>query len=356
MTVRRYGVVLVTYGEVERPSIRALLPSSRKIVHAVTRQIVKLPGTMIRALADYRTVKHYVDWKLNRYRSGLVAINRAQTEGVARELAGSRVLADGGLTVEVADAYYFVPPCLEEVLGRFLKELDGVVMVPMIPVESAFSCGVACQMAIDACGEALAGRVRVMHGLWDHEELYRIYLDHLFGSLRPELTLPGTGRPGLVLVIHGTIVRGRDGGPPKVFTGLEETRRFFEAMRDRIMSDPRNPFGEVKLGCLNHRRGGEWTSDTVQKALDEFGASGCRAVAMFPFGYFADNSETDYESRKLLEASPISTKQYIPCINVSPELARWLAGLIAGEVVKLDRQREFFVSGANPERNRQIPS
>lgn len=353
---RRYGVVLVTYGEVERPSIRALLPSSRKIVHAVTRQIVTLPRMLIRALADYRTAKHYVDWKLNRYRSGLVAINRAQAEGVARELAGSRVLADARLDVEVADAYYFVPPYLEAVVDRFLKELDGVVMVPMIPVESAFSCGVACQMAIDACGEALAGRVRVMHGLWNHEELYRIYLDYLFGSLKSEMTVPGAGKPGLVLVIHGTIVRGRDGGPPKVFSGLEETYRFFGAMRERIMADPRNPFGEVKLGCLNHRKGGEWTSDTVQKALDEFSASGCGAVAMFPFGYFADNSETDYESKKLLDASPIPRKQYIPCINVSQELARWLAGLVAQEVVKLDRQREFFISGAGPDSNqRSLP-
>jgi protoporphyrin/coproporphyrin ferrochelatase len=339
---RRYGVVLVTYGEVETPAIRALLPSSRKIVQVVTRQIITLPKALIYALADYRSIKHFLDWTVNRYRSRLVPINHAQTEGVRSELAHDRGLAESALEVEVAEAYYFVPPYLETVLEGFRQRMDGVVVVPMIPVESAFSCGVACQMAVDIYGESLPGRVRVMHGLWNHEELYRIYLDHLFGSLGQEMRLSDGSRPGLVLVIHGTIVRRRDGSAPSVFTGLEETFSFFRAMRDRILGDPRNIFGEVRLGCLNHRSGGEWTGETVEKALGEFREEGAEAVAMFPFGYFADNSETDYEAQKQLDASGIRRTQYIPCINSSPEFNSWLAGLIGEEVLKLDRQRDVF--------------
>ena len=340
---RRYGVVIVTYGEVENLTVGTLLPSSRKIVQVVTRQIVTLPKAMIYALGDYRTVKHYIDWKLNRYRSRLVAINRSQKDGVARELAWSTRLEEMGVDVEVEEAYYFVPPYLETVLEACRRRLDGVVVVPMIPVESAFSCGVACQMAIDVYGEALPGRVRVMHGLWNHEELHRIYLDHLFGSLRGEMR-PSTGRkPGLVLVIHGTIVRNRKGNPPSVFTGLEETYAFFRVMRDRILGDPRNVFGEVKLGCLNHTAGGEWTSDTAEKALGELSEAGYEAVAMFPFGYFADNSETDYEAKRQLDASGIGHTQYIPCINASPDFFRWLATRIEEEIGLLDRQHAFFL-------------
>lgn len=339
---RRYGVVLVTYGEVEKPSVRALLPNSRKIVQVVTRQIVTLPKALIYALADYRSIKHFIDWTLHRYRSKLVSINHNQTDGVRRELMRSPRLAEAGLGVEVAEAYYFVPPYLENVLEGFRSKLDGVVVVPMIPVESAFSCGVACQMAIDIYGEALSGKVRVMHGLWKHEELYRIYLDHLFSSLNPDLRPSGGRKPGLVLVIHGTIVRGRDGNPPTVFTGLEETYAFFRSVRNRILADPRNVFGDVKLGCLNHTAGGEWTADTVEKALDEFRSEGFEAVAMFPFGYFADNSETDYESQKQLDASGIPVRQYIPCINESPAFMGWLTRLIEKEIIKLDRQRAFF--------------
>lgn len=340
---KHYGVVIVTYGEVEKVTVRTLLPSSRKIVHVVTRQIVKLPKSLIYALADYRTAKHYIDWKINRYRSRLVAINRSQTEGVARELARSARLGELGVSVEVEEAYFFVPPYLETVLEACRSRLDGVVVVPMIPVESAFSCGVACQMAIDVYGEALLGRVRVMHGLWNHEELYRIYLDHLFGKLDDNMHPAGARQLGLVLVIHGTIVRGRNGNPPSVFTGLEETYAFFRVMRDRILGDPRNVFGEVKLGCLNHTAGGEWTSDTADKALGELREEGYESVVMFPFGYFADNSETDYEARRQLDASGIARTQYIPCINASPDFFRWLATRIEEEIGLLDRQHAFFL-------------
>ncbi|NTU68480.1 MAG: ferrochelatase [Chlorobiaceae bacterium] len=352
---KRYGVVLVTYGEVERLAVRTLIPSSRKIVHVVTRQIVKLPGWFIRALGDYRAVKHYVDWKVNRYRSRLVAINRTQKEGVASELARSGKLAEAGISVDIDEAYYFVPPYLESVLEKYRSSTDGVVVVPMIPVESAFSCGVACQMSVDAYGEALFGKVHVMHGLWKHEELYRIYLDHLFGSLMPDMIPVNGQKPALVLVIHGTIVRDRKGNPPAVFTGLEETYAFFRIMRERILSDPRNVFGEVRLGCLNHSAGGEWTPDTVEKALAELRDQGVGSVAMFPFGYFADNSETDFEAKQLLEASGIARRQYIHCINESPDFSRWMARLIEREVVKLDRQRAFAVGESHEEhRNRSV--
>ncbi|MBN1928987.1 MAG: ferrochelatase [Chlorobiaceae bacterium] len=339
VTKRRYTVVLVTYGEVEKLSVRALWPSSRKIVQVVTRQIVQLPKLLIYMLADYRSARHYLDWKLHRYRSRLVEINRSQTRGVAEEFRRNPSLAGEGAEVEVSDAYYFVRPYLEEVIEAARRQSDGILVVPMIPVESAFSCGPACQMATDLFGDGYLGFLRVVRGLWKDGELHRIYLDHLFGSFG---STGKPGRQGLVLVIHGTIVRNRKGQRPSVFTGLEETFEFFRLMRDKIMADPRNPFDEIRIGCLNHSRGGEWTPETVERAIGEFEQEGFDSVAMFPFGYFADNSETDYESRKLLDRSGIARKFYIPCINDSPAFTRWLASKIAGELGVLELQRRAF--------------
>jgi ferrochelatase len=339
---RRYSVVLVTYGEVEELTPRSLWPSSRKIVQVVTRQIVTLPKFMIYALGDFRSTRHYIDWKLNRYRSRLVEINRAQTKGVARELQQNERLAEAGIAIEVVEAYYFVPPYLEDVLEKSRSSADGVLVVPMIPVESAFSCGPACQMAIDVYGEGHLASLRVIRGLWKDAGLHRLYLDHLFGSLSPEIGSTTPKRPGLVLVIHGTIVKNRKGNPPSVFTGLNETMEFFRIMREKILADPRNVFGEVKLGCLNHSSGGEWTAETVERALEELQQEGFDAVAMFPFGYFADNSETDYEAKKLLDKSEIPRKQYIPCINESAGFARWLSSKIAGEITLLELQQQVF--------------
>jgi ferrochelatase len=339
---RCYSVILVTYGEVEELTPRSLWPSSRKIVQVVTRQIVKLPKFMIYALGDFRSTRHYIDWKLNRYRSRLVAINRAQTKSVGFELRNNERLSEAGVAVDVVDAYYFVPPYLEDVLEKSRSSTDGVVVVPMIPVESAFSCGPACQMAIDVYGEGHLASLRVVRGLWKDGELHRIYLDHLFGSVSPEVCSTQGKRPGLVLVIHGTIVRNRKGNPPSVFTGLNETMEFFRVMREKILADPRNVFGEVKLGCLNHSSGGEWTAETAERALEEFRQEGVDAVAMFPFGYFADNSETDYEAKKVLDESGFSRKQYIPCINEASGFARWLASKIVGEISLLELQRQVF--------------
>ena len=345
---RRYSVVLVTYGEVEKLTVRALWPSSRKIIEVITRKIVKLPKFLIYMIADYRSTRHYLDWKLHRYRSRLVEINRKQALGVQAALRRDPRFAGQEAEIEVADAYYFVPPYLETVLDQLQNRSDGIVVVPMIPVESAFSCGPACQMVIDRFGEDHLGALRVARGLWKDEALHRLYLDHLFASLPSGWKGAGQKESqGLVLVIHGTIVKNRKGEKPAVFTGLVETMEFFRVMREKIMADPRNVFGEVKLGCLNHSRGGEWTPETVERAIGEFAGEGFSAVAMFPFGYFADNSETDYEAKKMLNRSTAARKHYIPCINDSPAFAVWLASRIAAEIGVLDVQREVF-GGVEP--------
>ncbi|UWX56928.1 ferrochelatase [Chlorobaculum sp. MV4-Y] len=345
---RRYSVVLVTYGEVEKLSVRELWPSSRKILFVITRKIVKLPRLLIYMIADYRSARHYLDWKLHRYRSRLVEINRSQALGVEAALRRDPRFGGQGDQIDVADAYYFVPPYLEEVLDRFRGRSDGIVVVPMIPVESAFSCGPACQMVIDHFGENHLGLVRVVRGLWKDEELHRLYLDHLFASIPAAWSGAGrTEKQGLVLVIHGTIVKNRKGEKPSVFTGLDETMAFFRLMKEKIMADPRNVFQDVKIGCLNHSRGGEWTTETVELALDEFAREGFSSVAMFPFGYFADNSETDYEAKKLLDRSSASRKHYVPCVNDSPAFAGWLASRIVDEIEVLDVQREVFGDGAS---------
>jgi ferrochelatase len=306
-------------------------------VKVVTRQIVKLPTALIYFLADYRSTKHYLDWRLNRYESSLVAINREQKNAIARSIAELSAAQHSTVDIDVRDAYYFVPPHLEDILPDLRKNYDGVVVVPMIPVESSFSCGVACQMAVDAYGDSVFERVRVLSRLWKDEELHRIYIEHLFSRLSSEFREGAHGKKGLVLVIHGTLVRDRSGNPPKVFTGLEETMTFFGLMREKILADPRNVFDGIKLGCLNHSAGGEWTAETIEKALLEFRQEGFGAVAMFPYGYFADNSETDYEAKKQLDRSGIPVMQYIPCINESSDFCRWLAKRIIDETGILDK-------------------
>ncbi|MBV5304950.1 MAG: ferrochelatase [Chlorobium sp.] len=327
---KKYAVIVTTYGEVEDVTIRNLWPSSRKILKVITRQIVHIPTALIYFIADYRSTKHYIKWKLNHYQSSLLAVNRAQTERLREALAANRSPFLSTIEVDVTDAYYFVSPLLEEKLQQLRSHYDGVVVVPMIPVESAFSCGVACQMVVDSYGESSFSRVRVLSKLWNDDCLHHIYANYLLGQIAAPLQQrkKSGGRIGLVLVIHGTLVKDRAGNPPTLFTGLVETIAFFAAMKQTIMADSRNIFTTVRQGCINHSRGGEWTSETIEKALAEFKAEGYDGVVMFPYGFFADNSETEYDACKKLEEAAFPLSQYVRCINDTPEFIYWLSGKV----------------------------
>ncbi|NTV99542.1 MAG: ferrochelatase, partial [Chlorobiaceae bacterium] len=253
-----------------------------------------------------------------------------QTKMLADGIASSGIMPEADITV--LDAYYFVPPYLDKVISDIRDDYDGILVLPLIPVESAFSCGVACQMILDACEESMFSKVRVVSKMWKDDRLLRIYADYLFGELNEAVKGVREWKVGLVLVIHGTLVRDSAGNPPKVFTGLDETLEFFRLMKEKIMGHPENIFFDVRLGSINHSRGGEWMEDTVAKALEEFRNEGCHGVVMFPFGFFADNSETEHDSKGQLDEAGFPVAQYIRCINDSPEFGRWLTMKVAEEL------------------------
>lgn len=341
---KRYAVVVVTYGEVEKLTLRNLWPSSRRILKVITSQIVEVPRFLVNLIADYRSLKHFFNWRFSGYRSSLNRINRAQADRLADCLARSGDSLLEEVQVDVVDAYYFVPPYFEEMLESLRRDYDGIVVLPMIPVESAFSCGVACYMVANTYGGERYSHVRLMNRFWSDSELHSIYLDHLFSRLSPEMLDRKGGKAVLVLVIHGTLVRDRAGNPPKVFTGLDETGEFFSMVRRRILDDPRNLFDDVRQGCMNHTAGGEWTADTVEKALEAFRQQGAGRVVMFPYGFFADNSESEYEARKRLEEAGFPRTQYIPCVNDSEPFARWLSGKVLQELHALRSIQEYYES------------
>ncbi|MEI8032295.1 MAG: ferrochelatase [Chlorobiaceae bacterium] len=336
MSKKKYAVIVTTYGEVDKVTIRRLWPSSRRILRVVTSQISRIPTILIYFIADYRSTKHYLNWKRNGYASSLISINRAQTERLRGCIAaaGSPVLSRAD--VDVFDSYYFVPPYLDDTLQQLRSRYDGIVVVPMFPVESAFSCGIACRMVMESCGEGSFGVVRVMSKLWKDEQLHRLYIDYLFSQLSDSVRARKGGKIGLVLVIHGTLVKDRNGNPPTVFTGLEETNAFFEVMKRQILAEPANIFADVRQGCMNHSRGGEWTSDTIEKAFEEFRREGYDAVVMFPYGFFADNSETELDARGKLLSAGFPVSQYVRCINNDPAFGKWLSEKVLHELQLLE--------------------
>jgi protoheme ferro-lyase len=125
----------------------------------------------------------------------------------------------------------------------------------------------------------------------------------------------------LVLAAHGTLV-----APSKpIDTGLAATQAICDAIRDELKSE----FGLVVNGWLNHTRGGKWTEPAMADALRQVSAAGFTRAVYFPYGFLADNAETQLEGRISLRDRPEIEAWHLPCLNADARLMGTLAGLVS---------------------------
>ncbi|MBC8041859.1 MAG: ferrochelatase [Rhizobacter sp.] len=335
---KKIAVLITTYGEVEEPTLKNLFPNSRLILQRITATIANISKPLEFFIAAVRSVNRKKLWTKTGYRSQLNAINERQAKAIAAEL---KTLAPEDVSFDVLPAYYFIPPLIEDMLEK-VKGYDGVIIAPMIPVESAFACGIACNVVLKQWGDTAFATTRVLHGLWNDVALVKMFANHVFENLGEASSL----KKGLILAVHGTLTKDTKGNPPQTHTGLRETHAFYENLRDVILADARNPFASIKLGALNHTYGGTWMPETFELALEELKHEGVEEVSAFAYGFFADNSESDFEAVSLLNAAPFAKKTYIPCINDAPEFSKWMAAkilsstkLMTGDMVEIPREQ-----------------
>jgi protoheme ferro-lyase len=90
-------------------------------------------------------------------------------------------------------------------------------------------------------------------------------------------------------------------------------------------------FGRIERAWLNHTRGGAWTTPSVEAALRDLARTGFRRIVYLPYGFLADNAESELEGRIFLAARPeFREVVHLPCLNGSPELAAALADAVRG--------------------------
>jgi ferrochelatase len=316
----KIAVLVATYGEVEQLSLRSLYPSSWRILQLITSRIANLPLPLKAFIALMRSLRRKREWKKLGYRPKLAQINRAQTQALAKRLDTIKQLSGRKVEFVVRDAYYFIEPYYEDVLNEVKASCHAVIVVPMIPIESEFACGVGCALALEHFGNDIFERVRVIKHLWNNEEFIRLCVNRIFEKYEPRQG----HKVGLALVAHGTLVKDTKGEELKLNTGYKETLTFYERLKTAIEHDARNRFASVKLGAMNHKFGGTWMPQTLERALEEFQTEGIEEVVIFPFGFLADNSEADLEAVMQVRAAGYPM-QYIPCLNDSPGFMDWLA-------------------------------
>lgn len=307
----RRHVVLVTYGEPPTPAFGEQLVYSWRILLGLTRTVAPIPRPLLPVIALARARGRRKSWTENGYASPLEPITASQ----ARRLEGALASADDGRPWQVHVAYEFRKPLLGDVLAA-IPVREPVWVVPMYAADSAFTHALSRDAA--AAWQPAGARTRAVHvmGALDVELLADLSAAHVLEHAG-EGDLWRGQEVALVLAAHGTVLSP----PTPIDTGLAATEALCAAITVRLADH----FGMVVNGWLNHTRGGKWTDPPIEEALAKVAAAGYSRVVYFPYGFLADNAESELEGRVALAGHPEIASLHVPCLNDSPSFLEALA-------------------------------
>lgn len=318
---KHIAVVVSSHGEVDTPSLKAYYENMKHIFAHVSEimpipKLARLLIPPIGAVIQTRKSKH------EGYVSPMNRISAAQAKHIEAKLQQED---SHRFQFSVFNAFETTPPYTHDILHRILhaRDYDGVVVLVMNPMESAFSCGAICRFALKELGPMAYAKVRVVTGLYKHQALMRLYADHIFSNV----PLPSENS-GLIIALHGTVISDAKGRPVPFHNGLMENQTMFALLKQTIEQDPRNRFTRIEPAYLNHQVGGKWTEPTLSQSISVFKQHGIEHAYLFAAGYFADNSETHGNAQSHLKKSGFKSAHYIPCVNESDDFA----GLMAKEI------------------------
>jgi protoheme ferro-lyase len=302
-------VVLVTYGEPTTASFSEQLVYSWRILVGLTRTVAPIPRPLLPVIALSRARSRNRMWTAANYTSPLEPI----TAGQARQLEG-RLNTATGAAWKVHAAYEFRQPLLSETLVSLPSD-EPVWVVPMYAADSAFTHALSRATAeAHAASGSRRDEVRVL-GPLDGGGLAEISAAHVLEHAAEDAGWRGQD-VALVLAAHGTVLK-----PPRpIDTGLAATEALCQGITWRLASH----FGMVVNGWLNHSRGGPWTDPPIEAALQQVADAGYKRVVYYPYGFLADNAESELEGRMALAHTSFESR-HLPCLNESARLMDALA-------------------------------
>lgn len=308
----RRHVVLLTYGEPPTPDFGRQFAYSWRILFDLTRLVAPIPSFAVPAIALRRASQRVGMWQAEDYGSPIESITRAQARGLGRALTKR----DPDTSWQVHVAYEFRRPLLEGVL-RSLPSGESVAVVPMYLTDSEFTHELS-RRKLEA--RSASGLAATVVPALDPGVLAALSARHVENELICRRVTVDRDW-ALVLAAHGTLVR-----PPRPMnTGLEATIQVAQGIAHRLQGR----FGRVVWGWLNHVMGGEWTSPAADQAVRQLAEEGFRRIVYFPYGFVADNAESQLEGRILLRAEPrLTSVVHLPCLNEAPAYLDALAGAV----------------------------
>jgi protoheme ferro-lyase len=307
---RRAHVVLVTYGEPTSPAFLEQLVYSWRILLGLTRTVANIPAPLLPLIALSRARGRTALWKRHGYVSPLEPITLAQVAQLRHALAHA-----SDREWKVHAAYEFRAPLIGEVI-QSLPATDPVVIAPMYAADSAFTHGLSRRTAEQLDARRPAPIIVLPPS--DIDTLAKLSADHVMHSIAGERI--ATANTALVLAAHGTLLEP----DMPIETGRIATERLCAGIRGRLSGR----FGMIANGWLNHSRGGKWTEPPIEQTLRQVRDAGYRDVVYYPYGFLADNAETQLEGKLAATGQPELRVRFVPCLNGSPDLAEAIAAQI----------------------------
>jgi protoheme ferro-lyase len=328
-------VVLLTYGEPPTPDFVAQLRYSWRILLGLTRAVAPIPAAVLPLIALSRARLRWRLWTRESYGSPLERLTGDQRDGllgVLREQA-----PDVAWRVHVA--YEFRDPLLLDVLGALPAD-EPVDVVPMYVADSAFTHEISRRTIAEwkRFPEGRPAPVRVVPPI--DEEAFAEVSARFVGREIAKRKSEGADW-ALLLAAHGTLLE-----PPRPMeTGRLATERVYRAIARRL----EGRFGAIANGWLNHVYGGRWTEPPVEDALRRLTDAGYRKLVYFPFGFSADNAESELEGRIALRVHPELSVVHLPCLNADREFLTLEARAIveAGRAVESGRGEPMAAAHAS---------
>ena len=303
-------IILVTYGEPTTSRFADQLSYSWRLMQGVSRSASDIAAPLLPLIALRRAYERHSLWRKHDYRSPLEPNTLAQAAQLRNALARQ---SPGIWKIHVA--YEFREPLLQDVIAA-QNPRETVVVVPMYPADAGFTHDLTRRSA-EYLDQRRPAPIIVLPPV-EVEQLAAISSEHVVhmiaaGSERAEDV-------ALVLAARGMVLN-----PARAIgTGYSTLERLGQSITKRLQ----NRFGMVTRGWVNHGRGSRWTTPPIADALKRVSDAGFKDVVYYPYGFLADNADSQLHGQLAAATRPELKVRFVPCLNGSYELADAIAKAI----------------------------
>ena len=322
-------VIILTYGEPQKNSFWEHWIYSNRILEKLTRRVVPIPRFAVPFFGAYRAMMRTRLWRKHGYGSPLELITEDQRAGIEKYLKE----LEPSVKWRVRVVYDFRDPPLVPLLDHLTRwQCERLVFMPMYLPVSDFTHEISWRdyMLFQSNTTIPLPLARLVILRPYLHELAEILAQYITTQVNRRLVHQKSGDFALVLGCHGTLVHPPEGIKD---TGYRDTFKTYQLLETLL----RPQFKAMGIGWLNHRLGGEWTRPTLEETVKTMQGRGIRQFIYYPFGFLADNAETQLEGRTVFTACGVKETHHLPCINENPEFLQFLAKLIIHKSLLADR-------------------